>query len=219
MKAQIDLWRGKGRMYKVLSLVLLILLLSPGVLGDIVELDLFTLGCPTEFSPDLQPYGWQSNFDLGINFLQIDHVYIEWAGGITAGLAQDFDPDTFEPIGDPFPLSVGIYASLSYPPLRNTEIWGGSDTYPDPELFNELSEIPPGESAWSDLLDGQNEIKIHYQGIINAPYIEYGSVTLTKANLVIEGIVVPEPASLFLIAVGAFGIRISKIRKNNKPTS
>ncbi len=88
--------------------------------ADIVELDLFSIGCPSEYDIN-SPY-WQKDFDLGMEFVEIDSVYIDWSGEITAGLAILYDnPD------EPYPLDVGVYAGLSYPPLRRTTVWGGSN--------------------------------------------------------------------------------------------
>ena len=84
--------------------------------ADTVELDLFSIGCRHTYDFN-SPY-WQTNFNLGVTFTQISHVYINWSGGITAGLAIDYDDPC-----NPFPREVGIYAGLGFP--RMTEVWGG----------------------------------------------------------------------------------------------
>ncbi len=172
--------------------------------ADTVELDLFGLGCPTEFNW-YNPY-WQTDFDLGTGFIEISHVYIDWSGQITAALAQELDSQSLEPIGEPFPIGVGCYASMGYP--HRTEIWGGQATHPVPEPFDLLSEIPPGTSTWSDLLDGQGSITIGYTEVVGPylRYVEHGLIDISSATLIVEGIV-PEPASIFLLAVGVFGLR------------
>ena len=172
-------------------------LLGAGVAGaDIVELPLACEGV-YDFN---QPY-WTTDFDLGVTFTEISNVYIDWSGEITSGLAIYYsDHDA------PFPMNVGIYAAMGY--LRITEVWGGGATYPDPEPFDSLSEIPPGTSAWSDLLDGRGTITIGYtQPIILGTYVEYGSVVLNDATLVVDGVVVPEPATFLLLIIGIAGIR------------
>ena len=87
--------------------------------ADIVELNLFDIGCRTEFNWD-SPY-WQAEFNLGVEFLEISHVYMDWSGEITAGLAiRNDNPD------EPFPLDVGIGASLgSNPWPRISSVYGG----------------------------------------------------------------------------------------------
>ena len=191
---------------KVLITILGILLFCAGTtLADTVELDLFTLGCPTEFAFNSPQFGWEKDFDLGVTFTEISHIYIDWSGGITGGLAVD---DYGAP-GEPFPLDVGIIASMSYP--RLSEIWGGETTYPEPEPFDCLSEIPPGTSAWADLLDGEGTIIIDYTEFVfggNGGYIEHGSVTLDRATLVVDGVVVPEPASILLFMMGSLYLRV-----------
>ena len=70
-----------------------------------------------------------------------------------------------------------------------------------------------GTTTWSDLLDGQGTIKIQYMEVIilNWHYIEHGFVSLDRAILRVEG-VIPEPASILLLAIGIFGVRTRKCR-------
>src|SRR3989339_1322847 len=85
--------------------------------GAIVELDLFSIGCPTEF--DFDSSFWRTNFDLGVTFTEISHVYIDWSGEITAGLATS----TSNP--QPYPINVGARVSIGIPfPWQYTEVWG-----------------------------------------------------------------------------------------------
>ena len=144
---------------------ILFLIASP-VQGDLVELDLLTMGCPQEF-PGTWTY-WESNFDLGVTFSNISHVYIDWAGEITGGMFQKTDPFTFEPIGDPIKVDEAIIISLGYNPNQREFIqWGAELTYPDPEPFESLAEIElPAATTWSDLLDGQGTVKIGYYALI-----------------------------------------------------
>jgi hypothetical protein len=172
----------------------------------IVELNLLSLGCPTELNID--SIYWQTNFDLGVSFTEITNVYMDWSGGITAGLAIDYDnPD------EPFPLDVGVYASLgSNPYLRRTTVWGGDTTYPAPEPFDCLSEFELSGSTWSDLLDGQGKITIGYTEfiMINGRYTEHGSIDLSGATLAVEGTVVPEPATILFLGIGVISLCVKK---------
>jgi len=175
----------------------------------IVELDLFDLGCPRQYDHDNStpdPSYWKSDFDLGVTLTEITNVYMDWAGEITAGLAiYDYDP------GNPFPLEVGIYASLGFnPSLRRTEVWGGETTYPEPEGFSYLSKIgPSGTVAWSDLLDGEGVITIGYTEfiILFGRYVQHGSILLDKATLSVEGTIIPEPSTFLFFAVGLIVLR------------
>ncbi|MBN1392691.1 MAG: PEP-CTERM sorting domain-containing protein [Sedimentisphaerales bacterium] len=178
------------------KVIIAIMLAAAGAAwGDTVELNLFSLGCPAVLDFN-SPY-WQTNFDLGVTFSDISHVYIDWSGEITAGLAIRYtDPC------NPFPLEVGIYAGFSSP-FRHAEAWGGEQTYPVPEPFDSISEIKP--SNWSDLLDGQGTIIIQYEeiGMLNGRYIESGLVMLSDATLIVEGTVIPEPATILFLSLGA----------------
>jgi hypothetical protein len=195
-------------MKKVIIAVSLVAGFSTMANASIVQLDLFDLGCPTEFNWD-SPY-WQTDFDLGVTFNEISNVYIDWAGEITAGLAAESNPD------EPFPLDVGISAYLGRNPYsRYTEVYGGADTYPDSEPFECVSKIgPSGTAAWSDLFDGQGKILLDYVEVISLPstYIEHGSISLDRAILMVDGVIVPEPATLFLVGIGMILFRIDTHR-------
>ncbi|MHC4665821.1 MAG: PEP-CTERM sorting domain-containing protein [Planctomycetota bacterium] len=177
--------------------------------ADILELP---LNCPGVY--DSNTPAWTSDFDLGATFTEISHVYIDWAGEITAGLAIIYDNSS-----DPVPKEVGIGASLGANPyLRAVSIWGGEGTYPDPEAFDSVSEFElVGGSTWSDLIDGRGSITIEYEElIIPGSYIEHGSVDLTSATLVVDGTVVPEPATLLLLAIGTTLVRGSTAKTRHE---
>jgi hypothetical protein len=178
--------------------------------ADIVELDLFTLGCPSTY--DYDSPSWTSDFDLGVTFLEISHVYIDWAGEITGGLAED------DSNPDPFPIDVGLLAYLGTPlNWRHTSVWGGEGSYPDAEPFYLQSEFVYGSMPWSELFDGQASISIEYDKVIieGGGYLEHGSVDLTSATLVVDGLIVPEPATLLLLALGSLISRESLHKSGN----
>ncbi len=112
----------------IIWLVALIFVFGGTSRAENVQLDLFGLGMPAGFNMN-SPY-WQTNFDLGVTFTQISHVYIDWSGAITGGLAVYYRGQ------QPFPLDVGVYAGLGFnPDLRITEIWGGAASYPSPRFL------------------------------------------------------------------------------------
>lgn len=177
--------------------------------ADIVKLNLFDLGCPTEFNFD-SPY-WQTEFDLGVTFIEISNTYMEWSGEVTAGLGVNLEP----PVSQPFPLEDGIIAWLEGDPWPHfADFYGGETTYPNPEVFDEWSKFDAWGTTWSYLLGGQGTISVGFAvkgGLVG--YIEYGFVELEKINLVFEGRVVPEPATILFIAVGTFWIRLKKSKR------
>jgi hypothetical protein len=177
-----------------LTAAMVLLGASLPITAAIVELP---LDCAGQYDPD-SPY-WTADFDLGAAFTEIHHVYIDWSGQITGALAvEDSNPD-------PFPIDVGIYASLgSNPYPRWAQVWAGEATYPDPELFDLVSEFEvPGPTTWSDLLDGHGTATIGYQEmIIPGSYSEHGFVVVSDGVLVVDGVIVPEPATILLLACG-----------------
>jgi len=197
---------------KVIATIIVVLVLGFAGISDadIVELDLFSIGCPTEF--DWDSSYWQEDFDLGVEFVDIDSVYIDWSGEITAGLAVlDDNPD------EPFPLDVAISAYLDIPIDAGTSVWGGGGTYPEPEPFDCQSDFELfGLGTWSGLLDGQATIWLYYEGliIIGGRYIESGSIVLDRATLRVEGVIVPEPATMWFLVIG--GIWMTRKLQRNK---
>ncbi|MBN1392101.1 MAG: PEP-CTERM sorting domain-containing protein [Sedimentisphaerales bacterium] len=191
------------------KVIIAIMLATAGVaLGDTVELNLFSLGCPTAFDHNSQY--WTSDFDLGVTFTEITNVYIDWSGEITAGLVvRNSDPC------NPFPRDVAISTYLDMPIDAGASAWGGQDTYPTPEPFERQSDYQLfGLGTWSGLLDGRATIWLYYETLMigEGYYIKSGSIILNKANLVVEG-VIPEPSSLCLIGLGGLWI-IRKSQKN-----
>lgn len=204
----------RKKMSKIVQIIVFIVAVTSASAGaDIVELDLFTLGCPSTYDYD-SPY-WTSDFDLGVTFTEIFHVYIDWSGEITGGLAvDDSNPD------EPFPIDVGIGAYLESPPnWRHTTRWGGAATHPDAEVFDVQSEFVYGTMPWSELFDGEGTITIEYKElvILNGTYVESGSVFLNSATLVVDGTIVPEPASILLLAMGTLCLRAKYPAHRFKP--
>ena len=154
---------------------------------------------------------WETNFNLGVEFTDISHVYIDCEGEIIGGRAIKYiNPN------NPFTVDVGIYASLGFnPSLRRITLWGGSEKYPDPEPFDCTIEFELyGGSTWSDLLDGKGTIRVGYTELIisDGTYIESGKIDLDNIKLVLEGTEIPEPSSIILLSLGVGCLRI-RIRK------
>jgi len=198
---------------KVIMILLVFTLFEVGQMqADIVELP---LACEGRYDPN-SPV-WKMDFDLGVPFTEISHVYMDWSGEIMAGLATD--PTIPGP--QQFPIEVGIHAYLGRNPgARFARVSGGEATYPKPESFDCRSEFQlRGKTTWSDLLDGQGTISIGYAslgmgaGCPGSGYggiIDFGFIALNEAIMVVEGTPVPEPATILLLAAGI------KLRTKNK---
>jgi hypothetical protein len=189
------------------------------VTSPLVRAEIITYELPPAFEREYNyddPY-LQMDFDIGVSFTEISNVYIDWSGEITAGLAVHND----DPCGVPFPLDVGIYASLGFnPSLRYTALWGGSANHPNPELFDLQSEFEssPGPTDWSDLLDGQGTVTISYTEpiMLDDTFVEHGLVVLNDASLLVEGVVVPEVSTLLILGMGLIGMRVKKYKKQRQ---
>jgi len=177
---------------------------GPRVEATIVELP---LDCAGEYG--LGTETWRLDFDLGVEFTEISRVYMDWSGEATGGLYLDFYST------DPHPVDSGIYAAMgSSSSLYWSEVWAGAATHPEPEFFAVLSDFEhaPGLN-WSNLLDGRDEIRINSQGLYGTgSYVEVGSVMLTSATLVVEGTLVPEPATVALLGLGGVLLAVRRRR-------
>jgi len=177
----------------------ILLVLSAGATGEVVSLPLNCAGTYEIYST-----AWSYDFDFGVTFSQITNVYIDWSGEATANLYY-LDGRT-----DPKGSVIGAAIELSYPQYADVTIGGGMSTYPDPEPFNEISEFQLDGGSWANILDGRGIIRIGYSMPIMPGigyFVEYGSVVLNDSTLIVEGTVVPEPATIFLMSLGLLGIR------------
>jgi len=186
----------------MLMIVATALVLAISVPADATIIEV-PLDCAGVYEASTGP--WTTEFDLGVEFTEISHVYIDWSGAITGGLAVDgSNPD------EPFPMDVGIGAYLeSAPNWRHTTHWGGAETYPEAEAFDVESEFIYGSMPWSELFDGRGVITIEYNEaiIVGGTYVEGGSVLLDSARLVVDGTIVPEPTTVALLSVGVICLR------------
>jgi hypothetical protein len=193
--------RRKNERKAITAAVVFCLFISSAY-AETVQLDLFSIGCPNLFSHN---DSWTSNIDIGVQFSQIDSVYMDWAGGITAGLAIDYDDPC-----NPFPMDVGIKAYFPSPISISATLWGGEPNYPNPEPFDIQTDfgLSPFDT-WDPFLDGSASFSLYYTELVllNSVYIEHGSIDLTKANLVVEGVIVPDPSTLILFGLSAIFMR------------
>lgn len=145
---------------------------------------------------------WFTDFDIGTAFTEITNVYISWSGGITASQGM-WDVIAYQFVASLYELDSHDYYSRAY-------VRGGVDTYPDAEPFNLESVF--SDDDWSLLFDGQSSIEIWFGDTIHplGSGGNDGTGTLNPATLVIEGNVVPEPATALLCALGGLMLRKRK---------
>ena len=189
-----------SKKYKILYIIALSLIMSLANTSSATIIE-YPLDCAGTYGFD---DSWEKDFDLGVEFTKVS-VSINWSGEITAGRAvYSNNPD------DPFPVDVGILANFGRNPTsRLTDVYGGKQTYPNPEPFDTTSLVELHlNSTWSDLYDGKGNVKIYYTqpSLFDGYIIESGTVVLSDANLIFNGTLVPEPTSIVFLALGVFGI-------------
>lgn len=145
-------------------------------------------------------------FDLGAAFQEIDDIYFNWSGDITAGLCT-LREDTS---ATPWPVAASFYAYVTNSGI--IEVEGGESTYPNPESFNSVMTF--SGQPWPDLLDGTGVVTIELYWTIPFSWlpVEEPSGTLDHAALIIDGTLVPEPsiATLLCAALAVVGLRSKK---------
>lgn len=116
----------------VLSLITVITCVCTNAGAGIIQLDLFSLGCPTVFSSNSP--SWQTDLNLGVTFSQISKVYINWSGTIVAEkVYPSATPETTLPVNGKFIVRLDG-ANANY-------ISAGAATYPSPESFESQTQL------------------------------------------------------------------------------
>ena len=182
------------------KVAILFLLLNTSVAySSIVELPLACEGLYTGYST------WEGDFDFEVTFQEITNANISWTGEITAGLYRRED-ETLFPNLLLFSIMLTDHSGNF---IGYTHTGGGQKTYPESESFDDcLLEF--WHKDFKYLLDGQGHILIRFD--FRPPpsiyeCIEEGSVLLHKASLVVKGTIIPEPATVLLLGLGAVMLR------------
>jgi hypothetical protein len=180
--------------------------------AETVRLDLKTISCPDVLS-GTGVGGWGADFNLGVQFSAIERVSIEWSGSIKGNLLH------FVIASPPYSQPWDLFATATLHSSHESPFWqagtginGGQDTYPAWEPFDRIQDFRPSwlSPNWDDLMDGRSRISLSI-GIGDAylaqpDRVELGAIQFSKAILVVEGTIVPEPITLALLALGGLAL-------------
>ncbi len=194
-------------MRKQLYFTVLLLLLWIGCFAqaDIVTVSLTELAGPVGRHPN-----WDViDVDLGVIFSEIQSVKIQVSGTITPGLGQGDGVE--RPVLPYFELPGIIEIFMDHPAtgscITTVGPFNGGFSV---EQFLECTY----DANWDILLDGQEELIAHITsnlvGIGFGSPLEFPTADISQATLTVEGVVIPEPASILLLLVG---VPIMKKRK------
>ena len=193
---------------KSIILLAVSLFVSTNAYAAVIEYDLscdgsYTLGA-----------SWTADFDLGTMFSEISHIYIDWSGSIKASLFEPIVPlPLFEPNYDGY-FKARLYEFNSTTPLAERSVYAGEETYPNPEAFDLQTEF--NISDFSPFLDGVGSISVNFGQVY--PLLWYSDIKVIRklsdasgqiaaATLIVDGTVVPEPATLLLLGLGGLMLR------------
>jgi hypothetical protein len=150
--------------------------------------------------------------DLGVSFLTITDISVAWSGEITGELS------TWG--GDEYP-SNGVFSLVLYETdpdvdsLAHTSIGGGLATYPEPEPFDLVQKLR--NNGWDTFLDGVAVAKISFNrgDRIGDFVVIPSSGVLDSAELIVEGTVIPEPATILFFSTGSMLMGVRRITSNS----
>ena len=187
----------------LIMVVLVVVSISSLANAEIIEL---TLDCGGEYG---LADTWTTNIDLGVSFTEISNIYINWSGTIIGQETMNSGV-----IDNLFVTTLYESNPLNY--FGRAYVQGGAATYPATEPFDVQSVFT--DEGWSALLDGQFNVEILFSETSHPLDITLNVPTgqLDLATLVVEGVIIPEPATLLFTVVGLAGLRANKCKGQRK---
>ena len=187
-------------MGKIAAITTLVLLL---VIAGAASAETFTIELP-ELVGELEPYpnGSTAVFDFGTSFLSIDEVRIQASGTFTLGSAHGGGWDNPVDVWTDVHPTISIYMDLE-PGFAGRDL----SSFESPFVI-ELLDLVFG-ATWDSLLDGTEQLRaeLSYGCFIDDWVIAtWPTLQISEAHLTIEG-VVPEPATVLLLAMGTVWVR------------
>lgn len=178
------------------------LLITANAGADIVQYDLNCAGSYAENQI------WTADFDIGTAFYEISGIYIDFSGSINAS-AYLFLPSGPVESYDAY-FNPQLYELSSSTSLGSASVFRGQSSYPAPEPFD--LQLQFDVSDFSPLLDGTGTIKIGFHPtfpveMVLMEKIADASGQLNPAKLIFDGTIIPEPATLLLLAFGSLTLR------------
>ena len=183
-------------MGKIAAISVLVVLFG---IADAAPATIFTIELP-ELVGELQPYpnNPTAAFDFGTSFVIIDEVRIQMTGTFTLGLARSMIT------GETWELTPEVELYMD-PGVGSCYVF----LHPLESPFDvEGTFVLRHGATWDFLLDGTGEVPANpgWGGGTPDIVITPGSVEVSQAYLTVEG-VIPEPASILLLALGIVGVR------------
>jgi hypothetical protein len=169
--------------------------------------EIFTVELPELNGPLVEKWTTKTaSFDFGVSFLQINEVRLQLTGTLTPGSAHG------DGIKHPEDEWIDVPGLFEGQMDAEEGFWGmAGSSYGSPLYIDEPFKPLLG-ATWDFLLDGTDEVTLLFwwgSPIPEWPWIIVTDPTanISEAYLIVDGILVPEPITLFFIGIGGLILR------------